>query len=356
MWGICLKGVEFESFVKSFVLFFFSQAILVGALFFMQYKKEVSSLDDALFSEMRICSFDLECPEFEIDFSPYDQSRLYHLVKTSKRLSSFFTIAGSAENMLEIFLTTEQYEKKVQMLQSEIVSNFIMTLLVVLLLSALFSLYTITPLRNALRLTEEFIKDILHDFNTPLSTLRLNVSMLKSELPQNSKIRRIESSVQNILNLQQNLRAYLHNHKAQKEKFSLLQLLEERVELIDKNFRDISFVIESSTNVTIETNREAFERIIDNLLSNAAKYNKTDGMVYLRVEKNKLEIEDTGKGIKNPKRVFERFYKEQDRGIGIGLHIVKKLSEELGITIELASELEKGTTFFLSLENLLILR
>ena len=322
----------------------------------MQYKTEVESLDASIFKDMRICSFNLQCPEYEIDFAAYDTKKLYHLVKSSQRVSAFFTISGSEKNILEIFLSRQKYESEIEQLEYTIVKELVITLVVVFILSALFSLYTITPLRNALRLTEEFIKDILHDFNTPLSTLRLNVSMLKSELPQNAKIRRIENSVQNILNLQTNLRAYLHNHEAQKEKFNLLQLLKERVELIDKNFRDISFRIDASTDIEIETNREAFERIIDNLLSNAAKYNKKDGVVYLRVRGKNLEIEDSGKGIKNPKRVFERFYKEQARGIGIGLHIVKKLCDELGIAIKLESELEKGTCFFLSLGNLLTLR
>ncbi len=319
----------------------------------MQYKTEVESLDASIFKDMRICSFNLQCPEYEIDFAAYDTKKLYHLVKSSQRVSAFFTISGSEKNILEIFLSRQKYESEIEQLQHTIVKELVMTLVVVLGLSALFSLYTITPLRNALRLTEEFIKDILHDFNTPLSTLRLNTSMLKSELPQNSKIRRIENSVQNILNLQSNLRAYLHNHATQKEKFNLYQLLKERVDLIDKNFRDITFYIDASTEVEIETNKESFERIVDNLLSNAAKYNKKDGSVHLRVKEKNLEIEDSGKGIKNPKRVFERFYKEQARGIGIGLHIVKKLCDELAITIKLESELEKGTIFSLSFEKLL---
>jgi two-component system, OmpR family, sensor kinase len=65
-----------------------------------------------------------------------------------------------------------------------------------------------------------------------------------------------------------------------------------------------------------------------------------------------LNIIDSGKGIKNPKRIFERFYKEQDRGIGIGLHIVKKLCDELGIKIGVQSILESGTTFSLDLSKL----
>jgi signal transduction histidine kinase len=54
--------------------------------------------------------------------------------------------------------------------------------------------------------------------------------------------------------------------------------------------------------------------------------------------------------------VFERYYKEQDRGIGIGLHIVKKLCDALGIRIFIKSEVEKGTIIGLEIQSLVIER
>ncbi len=51
-------------------------------------------------------------------------------------------------------------------------------------------------------------------------------------------------------------------------------------------------------------------------------------------------------------RIFERFYKEQDRGIGIGLHIVKKLCEELKIKVKVESKIAQGSTFSLNLSAL----
>ena len=57
-------------------------------------------------------------------------------------------------------------------------------------------------------------------------------------------------------------------------------------------------------------------------------------------------------GIQNTKKIFDRFYKEQDRGIGIGLHIVKKLCEELSIKIKVQSQINFGTKFTLNLSQL----
>lgn len=348
-----MKKVEKESLLKSFFLFFLSQTLLLGALFFLAYKKEVSTLDTTLFSKMRICSFNLECKEFKLDFVDKKEFELYKLYKNKQELSAYFSIPNSQKNALKIYLPYKQYQKQLHILQKELVFKFVIVVLVVAFLSFFFALYTLSPLRNALRVTEEFIKDILHDFNTPLSTMRLNISMLQKEFGENKKLQRVQNSVQNILNLQANLKSYLHAHKAQRELFDLDTLLQERVELLQLNYKNISFEI-TPTKTKLLTNKDSFVRVIDNLLSNAAKYNKTKGKVSLRVLDNNLTVCDTGKGIKNPKRVFERFYKEQERGIGIGLHIVKKLCDEMNIALRVESEVGKGSCFFLNLKNTIL--
>lgn len=348
MWGMFLKKVELESLLKSFILFFVSQSLLLGALFFLQYNKEIKSLDEQLFNEMRICSYDLKCDNFSIDFVPKDKFELYKLYKDENGLSGYFSIGGSQKNSLKIHYEEKRYVKSLFELQKGLVINFIIVLVLIVLLSIIFSFYTLSPLRNALKMTEEFIKDILHDFNTPLSTLRLNLAMLKSEIGENSKIIRMENTVQNILNLQSNLRSYLSNHDLQKDEFNLKVFINERVSLLKKNYKNIKFIVDVQAKI-LHLNKDSFARIVDNILSNAAKYNKKDGEVRIYLEDNRLIISDTGKGIQNPKKVFERFYKEQDRGIGIGLHIVKKLCDEMNIKISVESEVGKGSRFILAL-------
>ena len=348
-----MKKVEKESFVKSFLLFFFSQTLLLSALFFLNYQKEKQTLDEQIFSQMRICSFSLQCKEFGIDFVPKKDQELYKLYKNSSELSTYFTIPNSKKNYLKIYLPYERYEQQLSVIAKQLIVDFVIVVLVILLLSILFSLYALRPLRDALLLTEEFIKDILHDFNTPLATLRLNIAMLAKECGKNSKLQRSQNAVQNILNLQANLRSYLHAHASQKENFLLREIIVQNVDMLQTNYPDISFVINIGEKVKLYTNKDAFLRIINNLLSNAAKYNKKSGEVRISFENNLLSITDTGKGIQNPKRIFERFYKEQERGIGIGLHIVKKLCDELGITISVESEVAKGTKFTLDLSNII---
>ena len=349
-----MSRVEVESFLKGFLLFSSSLGLLIGTLFYLNFTKEVQTLDNTLFSEMRVCSYDLKCDQYSIDFVPFQKQVNFTLYKEAGGLSSYFPIPSSNEFVMQIHLDEHAYLQKIEKLKERAYWHFFEMLLVIFILSALFSLYALYPLRNALNLTQEFIKDILHDFNTPLGALRLNSAMLKREIGTNTKVDRIEQSVQTVLDLQENLRAYLHNHQQQTEQFSLKALVEERIVLLERSYSDISFSVKID-DVDLKTNKVAFRRILDNLLSNAAKYNKNQGSVLITFEpkEGSLKIIDTGKGIKNPKRIFERFYKEQERGIGIGLHIVNKLSEELKIKIDVESILDQGTTFSLSLKSLM---
>ncbi len=326
--------------------------MLVGTLFFINYQKKITTLEQTIFTDMRLCSFDLQCPKYKIDFSPIQNQEVYKLYKENLTLHAYFPISQSSQNYLIISLSKIEYDKKIYLLKETSIINFLFITLVLIVLSLLFSLYALYPLKNALHLTDEFVKDILHDFNTPLSTLRLNISMLKKQFGENSKINRIENSIQHILNLQSNLRAYLGNNVVQNDTFNLQECIQERVSLIEKSYPKLTFLTDLQ-NIKLYTNKDAFSRIIDNIVSNAAKYNKTNGIIKIILNKKIIEIEDTGIGIKNVSKVFDRFYKENDRGVGIGLHIVKKLCEELKINIYLNSQMDIGTIFYLDIKHII---
>ena len=347
-----MSKVELESFFKSFVLFFGSLNILIAILFFINFTKGVQTLDENILSEMRVCSYDFKCEKFKIDFMNLtDDKKLYTIYKDNNGLTSYYPVPNS-QNFLMLFnLNKKDYDTEIKQLKDKAYINFVGVVFVIFILSVLFSVYALYPLRNALLLTQEFIKDILHDFNTPLASLRLNSSMLKMEFGENEKLIRIEQSVQNVLDLQEHLRSYLKNSSLQKEEFELKHLVQERVDIVSKNYPNINFFIDVQI-IKLSTNQEALTRILDNILINAAKYNKADGFVKVTSEKNLIKITDSGKGIKNPKKIFNRFYKEQDRGIGIGLHIVKKLCDELKMKIDVESKVDVGSSFYLDISKL----
>jgi len=348
-----LKKVESESFFKSFSLFFLSLGVLVSFLFVFEYRQMKHDMEEKILTQMKVCSFDLKCEQFEIGFAKLESRNLFKLFKNGNTLYAFFPIPRSDTYAMKLTLSPERYTIRVETLQSKLLHDYAIVMVGIMFLAALFSWYSLRPLRRALHLTEEFSKDILHDFNTPLASLRLNVRMLKCPESEAKKIQRIEQSVETILALQENLRSYLEEHQLQKETFDTARLVEERVSLIRKIYPHIRFEAQLPK-LEIVTNPDAFTRVIDNLLSNAAKYNTERGRVNIILDPStsRLTVEDTGKGIAHPERVFERFYKEQDRGIGIGLHIVKKLCDAMDIAISLNSTVGVGTTFILDLRKL----
>jgi signal transduction histidine kinase len=324
----------------------------MASLFYLNYNKDVHNLEESIFSQMRLCSLTLKCDDFSIDFAELADKKTYELTHDSSGLHAYFPIPKSEKYLMQLSFKKSSYEESLHALRQEALWSFAFVVVILIIIAGAFSLYALSPLKHALLMTQEFIKDILHDFNTPLSSLRLNTSMLARELPQNEKINRIEQSVDAILSLQEHLRSYLHNHTLQKELFSLQKLLQDEIKMVEKTYPDIHFSLDMQE-IKLVTNKEAILRIVENILTNAAKYNRVNGSVHIYYEKKKLFIEDSGKGIKNPANIYDRFYKEQERGLGIGLHIVKKLCDELGIAIELRSTLGVGSTFILDFSKLL---
>lgn len=348
-----MKRAETESFIKSFLVFFISLSLLSGLVVYHEYTKKRLAIELSVFNEMKLCSFDLKCTQFTFDFVPLHTNTLYELKQDPKGLYALFSIPGSDKYALKLHYTQQHYEALLHQTKKSMVQTYVFTLATLTLLSIFFSLYALYPLRKALRLTEEFSRDILHDLNTPLASLRLNVSRLQLPQSETKKLQRIEQSIQTIISLGDNLRSYLEGHVLQSAPLELYSLLQERISIIQRLYPNISFTLNPTT-LKITVNHDAITRIIDNLLSNAAKYNKEHGSVTVTIDAKtaQLSLQDTGKGIAHPDKIFDRFYKEHDRGLGIGLHIVQKLCDELAISIHVQSKLGEGSVFTLDLKAL----
>ncbi len=93
--------------------------------------------------------------------------------------------------------------------------------------------------------------------------------------------------------------------------------------------------------------RRKFTRVIDNLISNAIKYNKRGGTIGISLNQGMLAIWDTGIGIQESKipLIFDRFsrFNKSEGGFGVGLSIVKKVIDEYNMRIEVESTTGKGT-------------
>jgi hypothetical protein len=348
-----LKKHEIESLIKSFLLFFISLGLFLTLIFYLDFKQKISNLDQKIFTQMRLCSFDLSCTNFKIDFKEKGEKKPLFLYNSNDKLEAFFSVPNSKEYFINISYPAKNYKKDKNKIFKENIHKFLLLLALVAFLSLLFSFYALYPMKKAYSTIEEFIKDILHDFNTPISSIVLNSSLLESDQKNQQKILRIQQSAQSILSLEENLRAYLQELQTQKEEFDLTTLILQKQKNLQKIYPNITWDIDNQT-LKLKANKNAFSRILSNLLVNAAKYNKPKGKIITKIDlkRKTLQIIDTGIGIKHPEKVFDRFYTENERGTGIGLHIVKKLCEELNISIDVTSSKAKGSIFTLQLKAL----
>jgi len=220
-----------------------------------------------------------------------------------------------------------EYTMRIRQMQYRIFLQLLLFTLGALLVSLLAAWYTLNPLRSSLHLLEDFIKDIIHDLNTPLTSILLNLKMIETE---NEEIQSIRTATQTIEMLHHNLDAYLKEQKETKELFNLDEIVERYVTFFTPLYDYLSWDVQIEK-LTLHTNKQAFERVIYNLLSNACKYNTSDGKIEIVLNGTILSIRNSSYGVRHPERVFERFYKESERGLGIGLHIVDKLCHTLQI-------------------------
>ncbi len=127
--------------------------------------------------------------------------------------------------------------------------------------------------------------------------------------------------------------------------------------------RNISIHIEGEP-LELSGDRGKIKQVLLNLLTNAIKYNKDHGEIFITVVQTqdngrrlaRIAVRDTGKGIspENQANMFQRFFRTADtegyaQGTGLGLAIAKRIIEAHGGNMWLESELGVGTTFFFTL-------
>jgi two-component system OmpR family sensor kinase len=211
------------------------------------------------------------------------------------------------------------------------------------------------PMRDALHLLDRFIKDTTHELNTPVTAIITNIEMIdKSSLDERllKKINRIEIGAKTISNIYEDLTFVTLNNQiiSNNEEINLSNVLRQRVEYFNSiaTMKKINFDLNIKDDVFIVCDMKKITKLIDNILSNAIKYNKIAGFIKVNLDDNILSIEDSGKGIEkeNLKTLFERYsrFDKSVGGFGIGLNIVSLIAKEYNLKIDIKSQIDIGTT------------
>ncbi|WP_289414279.1 sensor histidine kinase [Sulfurovum zhangzhouensis] len=293
---------------------------------------------------MKNYSFFFEDNRFDIDIVPQTKAhKFYELNFDKDTLYILVPLLEDKENVLKIFYPLRSYKILLQETKQTILWQFLFLTLIAFFISLLFSYYSINPLRKSLTILEEFIKDIIHDLNTPITSILINLKMMDSK---DEEVESIAQSAKAISMLHKNLDSYLKDMQFQKNRFSLKEVIDEQTAFFSSIYNYLDWKVDVE-DTTIYSDKHAFSRIIYNLLSNACKYNTSHGFVKIIAQEHQLSISNSSHGIHNPSKIFDRFYKESDRGLGIGLHIVDKLCKELGIEKKLEVDHNNTVTIHL---------
>ncbi len=229
------------------------------------------------------------------------------------------------------------------------------------LIFVLFGLYLaklfVKPMRDSIVLLDRFIKDTTHELNTPLSAILANIEMMDTDVmveKNKTKLARINIAAKTVSILYKDLMYLTLEQETQNhdEEIEIKELIYNRAEyfsvLAQSKHLECNLDLEEAK---ITMDKRKLTRVIDNLISNAIKYNKRNGTVGIKLREGLLIIWDTGIGMDQDKipYMFDRYmrFNSSEGGFGIGLSIVKKILDEYHITIEVDSKEGKGTKMVL---------
>ncbi len=233
-------------------------------------------------------------------------------------------------------------------------------------------------LKASMKLKDEFLYLITHEFKTPLSVISSALQTMdvvcKNEMPEKAKkyVITIKQNINRQIRLVNNLlditRINSGNIKLNYGSYDIVYLTKSIVQSIQPIAVQKEIFVKFSTMIArkeISIDEEKFERILLNLLSNALKFTPRNKSINvdLFMEKNKnknmvcIRVQDEGIGIPKVKQacIFERFgqvntsLSRQAEGTGIGLHLVKLFVNIMGGQITIESEEGKGSAFIVQI-------
>ena len=208
------------------------------------------------------------------------------------------------------------------------------------------TIYIINKVREKeyiLNYKDKFIEHSIHEINTPLSIININLQLKNENLGVDKYSKKIEGALRTLKNSYEDM-SFLHTKSKIKykiEHLSLKSFLQDRVkyfELIAQT-QNRSLYLEVANDLIIDISRIELERLIDNNISNAVKYSEIDTTIKIILEENILKFISKGDKIKDKDAIFKRYIRENQSlgGHGIGLSIVKDICDKYDIKIEVIS-------------------
>ena len=220
----------------------------------------------------------------------------------------------------------------------------------------------------------EFISIVSHQLKTPLTGISWDMEFLMSKHSDGLNSKQIEilkniealnvimaKMVNDLLDV---ARIDQNNFFTRKDEIDIVSVVKKVIEknkaLTLKNKVNIDLLVDDNMPKIIGDEKRT-EVVLDNFISNAIKYNKENGKVIIKMQKDNrraiISVKDTGIGIPENEqdRVFEKFYRSKEAasretgGTGLGLYIAKNIIERSEGKVWFRSVENEGTEFHFSL-------
>ena len=227
---------------------------------------------------------------------------------------------------------------------------------ILIFILSLFFLKTFAkPFQKMNKQLDNFIKDSMHEINTPLSIINVNIDLYNRKNIPNKYMQRMKAAAKVLSNIYNDMDYLIKHERLEHEKrdIDIAEFLKERIEYFSEvaSMKNISINAEITTCGTIYMNDKQLQRLIDNNISNAIKYSyensQIDISLYVKDERCHLAFKDYGVGIEKVEKIFSRYYREDTSkgGFGIGLNIVKSIIKHENIELKIESNLKQGSLF-----------
>lgn len=222
--------------------------------------------------------------------------------------------------------------------------------------------------KKAEAMRREFSSNVSHELKSPLTSINGYAELIATGLAKDDDIKKfgqiINEEGNRLLNIIDDILklSKLDEENLQEGKtiVNIKNVVDESINRFKRISEMKNIKVENKVcDINIKTHESLFTDLVTNIYENAIKYNKTNGQIIIKCEKNKknikLIIEDRGIGIKKEDlpRIFERFYvadKQRTRKLkstGLGLSIVKHICDYLNYDIKVESKYGYGSKFII---------
>jgi len=219
------------------------------------------------------------------------------------------------------------------------------------------------------RLKSEFVSSVSHELKTPLSLIRMFGETLDSGIVTDEKDRRkfygiIRKESERLTHLIDNVLDFSRIDAGVKEynfrEADLVEVVSNSLEAYKFQTSDSGFKIESELpdeSIILKIDKEAIPQVLLNLLNNAVKYSEEEKYIKVKVSKDStsalISVTDHGVGIskEEQRKIFDKFYRvstdktKETPGTGLGLTLSRHIVDAHHGTIEVESEVGRGSTF-----------